>query len=334
MEWKTYYRDEFSSPEAGPFLERQFEAHSEDPLLDRLVDRGAILSFPHTSLFYGGDAHARVVSSLYRTQIDRVIALGVFHVWGLDESRDRYAEAMDPHGELGRRRAAFDALRGGFLAASESCDTPFGPVELTRPAGEEPLRRDVGSLLAAEYSLDTFVTLLRYYGVTRQAPLPELVAVYVGMTRNPVDGSFRAAAELATSLSKLRNGKTAVVATGDLTHYGTGYTPDDLLAGRPTDLKTLEPLLQGEVEAALELVVRDKDYAGAFPILDRRLNNDQRYLLPVISELLGPGATSKVLDFRLSDYATINRVAPPCFVASSLVAHVPDADFTRPPRNR
>jgi predicted class III extradiol MEMO1 family dioxygenase len=328
MEWKSYYRNEFSLPKARSHLDRLFQTHAEDPGLDALLSRSAILSFPHTSLFYGGEATVRVVSALCRAGIERVIALGVFHLWGLAATRDTYAQAMDPQGHPEARSAAFDALRGAFLPAQRRLDTPYGSVALSASETPPILRPDESGLLAEEYSLDTFAALLARCGQIRGTALPELLPIYVAMTRNPRDGSFDTARELADAVLPLRTDRTAIVATGDVTHHGTGYTPDEFLQGRPTGARGLEPLLRKEVGDAIRLVVRDKAYERAFPIFDQRLNNDQRYLLPVVSEILGPGADSQILDFRLSDYATINHVVPPCFVASSLVAHGPAAGFT------
>ncbi len=323
MEWKTYYRDEFSLPKAGPFLDRLFESHTADPALDARVKRGSILSFPHTSLFYGGDAQARVVCALYRLKVQRIIALGVFHVWGLPATRDLYRQAMDPRTDSSCRSEAFRALRGGFLPRDNRCETPFGPFALGSPGLTVPdlLRREDAGLLDQEYSLDTFLALLALYDIKHDVPAPEVVLVYIGMTRDPLDGSFDTARDLAALLDNLRDTGTAFVATGDVTHYGTGYTPDDLLRGRPSDPQQLRDLLEAEVREALGLVIHDRDHARAFPILDRQLNNDQRYLLPVISELLGPESHAQILDFQLSDYTAINHVPPPCFVTSSLVAH-------------
>ena len=143
------------------------------------------------------------------------------------------------------------------------------------------------------------------------------------MTRNPLSGSFEGAASLARALRQLVTRRTAVVATGDLVHYGRGYDVEERVRTMPTDVEALRAFFAREVEGTLRLALEDHDYEAAFARSEQVLRSDQRHLLPVLAELLGTGAESSVLEFELSDYAPILEVEPPCLVASALVALAP-----------
>jgi hypothetical protein len=56
------------------------------------------------------------------------------------------------------------------------------------------------------------------------------------MTRNPLSGSFEGAASLARALRQLVTRRTAVVATGDLVHYGRGYDVEERVRAMQTDV--------------------------------------------------------------------------------------------------
>ena len=143
------------------------------------------------------------------------------------------------------------------------------------------------------------------------------------MTRNPLSRSFEGAASLARALRRLLTPRTAVVATGDLVHYGRGYDVEERVRTMPTDVEALRAFFAREVEGTLRLALEDRDYEAAFARSEQVLRSDQRHLLPVLAELLGTGAGSSVLEFELSDYAPILKVEPPCLVASALVALAP-----------
>ncbi len=325
MKWKKYYRDEFKLPVAENVVSELFAASSQNHHLDGLIHSGAILSFPHTSLFYAGGAQAQVVSSLYRTGIKHVIALGVFHVWGQEPTKPLYQQAMDDDEDPECREQAFSGLKGAFFPCETCYASPYGtiPFALFPPEEYVALHRDANGLLAQEYSLDTFFTLIKAYSLAHAIPPLQITPLYVGMTRDPVQGTFAVASEIGDGLKRMHSQNTAIVATGDVVHYGTGYSREELMRRMPSTADKLQPLLRKELQEILDLVLKRKEYAQAFPKLDSFLNNDQRYLLPVLSELLGKNADYDILSFRLSDYASINAVRQPCFVASSLIAYRP-----------
>ena len=147
--------------------------------------------------------------------------------------------------------------------------------------------------------------------------------LYIGMTRNPVTDSFVVAERIGAAVRSIITTKTAIVATGDVIHYGSGYSLREVIAAMPRDVDDLERSLRDELEKTLDMVIIRREYQRAFPRLDKFLNNDQRYLLPVIAEILGKKADYNIISFGLSDYSSINGVDAPCVVASSLVAYGP-----------
>lgn len=325
MEWKPYYRHELELPEAQGYLKELFTETSKNKDLDDLVDRGVILSFPHTALRYAGPIQSQVVSSLYRVGVEHVIALGVLHAWGHKLSANLYQQAMDDREISNRRLEAFSSLAGAFTPVDSFQETPFGKVPLGPfPSKEmDRVRLDVEGMLAPEFSLDTFCALLRYYATFHKLDPLRVLPVYIGMTRDPITGSFDVASGIASSIRGISGANTAIVATGDLVHYGTAYSAKERMAGMPSTIEELEGVFTREVQYTLDVSLIDKNYEEAFQHSDRVLKNDQRYLLPVLAELLPKKASYRILSFQLSNYAPILKVAEPCVVASSLVAYIP-----------
>ena len=321
MEWKPYYRNEFNAPGTREYLEKVFSEAERDFSLDDLIAAGSVLSFPHTALHHVAKQHARVVVALYRTGVEQLIALGVLHLWGHAASSALYSQAMSPTQDEFSRRRAFSALAGAFTPSDPVMRTPFGEISLELAPTNEVVKRDDRGFLQEEFSLDTFFSLLQYYYMLHNRPLPRITTLYIGMTRDPITGSFAVAEKVAVAVRSMMGAKTTVVATGDVIHYGHGYSPQELINSMPGDVGELSRSLRDDLEEVLDLVISRREYQRAFPRLDAFLNNDQRYLLPVIAELNGKKSSYTILSFQLSDYSVINNVDPPCMVASSLVAY-------------
>lgn len=324
MEWKSYYRREMELPETKGYLEELFSQTSNSDVLIDLIAKDAILSFPHTSVHYAGAIQTQVVSALYRSGVDQVIALGVFHAWGLKPYATLYQKAMNKNETTTVRLAAFSKLAGAFSPIKPFQETPFGPVPLSLPLTEKTsiMRPDEG-VFRREFSLDTFLSLIRFYADLHKVDTLHIMPIYIGMTRNPLTGSFDLASRLAAVIQQTASANTAIVTTGDLVHYGTAYSSKERMARMPSITRELEVVFLKELQQTLDLALIEKNYADAFYRADTILNNDQRYLLPLIAELLKTNAGYKILSFRLSDYAPILDVDPPCVVASSLVAYIP-----------
>lgn len=326
MDWKTYYRNEMLEPATKAYLEGLFVASKEDENIDALVKRGAVLSFPHTAVRYIGPLQARVVSALYRSGIKRVIALGVLHTSTLPGPYDEhYRTALDDERPSSKRQEAYAALQGGFVPDCRMIKTAFGtiPCEEIDGALTKRVRIDRAGVLKNEFSLDSFFSLMSLYAHTHGMPPIIVSPLYVGMTRDPVSGSFAAADDLADILRSIRDPGTAIVTTGDLVHYGTAYTPAEKMLNKKEE--ELEPFFRGECERTLALAIIRKDLDGAFRGSNEILRSDQRYILPVIANYLGQNAELRILSFSLSDYSGILNVERPCIVASALVAYVPAA---------
>lgn len=321
MDWKEYYRDELVRPEGLSVIEGFFSGAEVDPEIDEAIAEQAILSFPHTALSYAGPLQARVIAGLYRARISEVIALGVLHTSVLPPP---YAEALDrlrdSSADPEARKAALPRLSGAFFPAGEKITTPFGDLPIASSGSHRLIQEDAG-ILGREFSLNTFFSLLSFYADRRGVdPLP-VVPLYIGITYDPVEDSFAIAAELARALRRLIGPKTGVVTTGDLVHYGTAYGDKARIPRMPKEKRALEGYFLGETEDVLALALSRRNLKEAFTRSLEVLKSDQRYILPVIAELFGPGANYEILHFELSDYAGILSVDPPCYVASSLITY-------------
>ena len=322
MDWKAYYRNEMTQLATKAYLEGLFDSLDEDREMDALVQRRAILSFPHTAARYIGPLQARVVSSLYRSGIKRVIALGVLHTSVLPAPYDElYRKALDNERSSSARLNAFASLQGAFVPACREIDTAFGRIPCVCIGDDQAkgVRIDRMGVLKNEFSLDSFFSIMSLYAQTHRMPPIIVSPLYVGMTRDPVTGSFNVADDLADLLRGVRDSDTAIVTTGDLVHYGTAYTPAERMLDKKEE--ELEPFFRGECERTLAISKQDLD--GAFRSSNEILRSDQRYILPVIAKYIGDDAGFKILSFSLSDYSGILNVECPCVVASALVAFIP-----------
>lgn len=291
-----------------------------DDGLSRDIAAGSVVSFPHTALRCAGPLQARVVVGLYRSGVDLVVALGVLH----SGSSAAYREALDESCAVEARRDALAAISGGHLLAVDRIETPFGdlPTPRSEADGRIPVRVDRDGVLADEFSLDAFFALMRRAAdVFGMAPLPVL-PVFVGPTRDPIDGSFDVARRLAAWVCDVRArfvGSTALVVTGDLVHYGSAYGDVDADATAASH-EQITSRFRRAVEQALAAALTDRDWALAHRLSSGVLRSDQREILAPISAVLGP-ARARLLHFELSDYAEILASPPPCLVASSLAVY-------------
>jgi hypothetical protein len=314
VDWKAYYQSEREGAAARDAV-RGWLLRDPDPAVALAVERGGILSFPHTALSYAGPLQAGVVRALFDGRIRRVLALGVLHSSGLEA----YRVALDEEAAPDRRAAAFRRIRGTFLPPGRSRETSYGTVPGWASGKEaELIRPDRAGLLGSEFSLDTFLALNAAAADALGRPAIPVLPVYIGMMRDPQTGSFAAAEAFAGWIRRHVDDETAVVATGDLVHYGTAYGRA-WLPGSPETPQSLRLALLPEVEETLRAGLVERDWEEAYRRSRSRIGNDQREILPVLSALLGTGATFSLLSFELSDYAAILDVAPPCVVASALV---------------
>lgn len=315
VDWKSYYRAEIGRPEGRAAI-LGFINRAGDPRIEEAIDRGAIVSFPHTALRYAGPLQALLVSALYRRRISRIISLGVLHGAG----REAFRTARDERSPLEERRAAFAEVAGGFAPRGDRFDTPFGRYPTWIPTDRDgPFRIDLSGILSSEFSLDTFVSILAVGAeVFGREPIP-IFPLFIGMTREPITGDFAVARRIAAWLRGLAGPGVAVVTTGDLVHYGTAYSaPGETVGGEGP---RLTEGFRAEVERMLEAgLIGGKD-EEAYRISTEILKSDQREILPVVAAYLEGRRGYDILHFALSDYAGILGVEPPCYVASALLTY-------------
>ena len=323
MDWKSYYSKELQSPAGQEFIRRCFERYPQgDRKIAQILESGGIISFPHTSIYYAGEPIARAVATLYQIGVERITALGVLHGGTLPERyRGLYDEFLEltSSGEADdeRARELFGAFKGAFIKAAP-IKTPFGEIPLYPTKGLiSDVIRENGGLLANEFSLNTLFSLLAFHAREGDLePIPVL-PLFIGLTRGP-GGSFATASQIAERLRETIDGKTALVATGDLVHYGTAYSSPREMGGQPTDPAELEAFFAERVRSALGRACSG-DYEAFYRASTEELKNDQRQIVPIICEYLGEGAGYELLQFELSDYSRVLEVEPPCVVASALV---------------
>ncbi|MBE0635957.1 hypothetical protein IH601_08175 [Candidatus Bipolaricaulota bacterium] len=315
MEWKACYDTELRSPGAREKIAHWLQAARQDDASTEPFGRRTVLSFPHTALDYSGFLQARVASWLYQMEFRRVIALGVVHGSLIPQARI----AADPQASSQDRDRAFLEVAGGFRALATRRDTPFGAVatEIAEMPADGVVRPEPQGMLQREFSLDTFCAIVRLAADVFEAePLP-IIPVYIGMTRHPITGSFDTAALLAQWLRTQWDDATAIVTTGDVVHYGEFYGSTN----EGADVGALTSRFRGRLDDLFVCAFIDRDYELAYQMSLRELKSDQRDILAVLMGLMGDAAVAEVVSFELSDYADILTAAPPCFVASALIAY-------------
>jgi hypothetical protein len=253
-----------------------------------------------------------------------VVALGVLHgaamaepQRGLHEAYASWLASGAPPDSLVEE--IFRELGGAFFARAPLV-TPWGEVTAAEPGAEDEWLRERPALLAREFSLDLFLGVLAAAVRAGAVPALPVLPIYVLLTRDP-RASFAVARHLAARLPAAEAGRTALVTTGDLVHFGHAYSAPEEMARRPSEEPALTAHFRAEVEAALTLGLGARDYEGFYRRSLAVLGNDQRNVLPVVAERLGPGAAHQLVSFALTDYSRIRGVDRPCVVASALVRY-------------
>ena len=315
MNWKTYYEAELRQEGCRERIAEWLRLAHQRELSDSSDSRRTILSIPHTAIDYSGPLQARVIARLAHQGVRRVIALGVLHGSMVPE----YRLASDGDAPLDDRLAAIDCVSGAFYPTAKLLNTPFGSLDVASMPTEtsREIRLDSTDLLRREFSLDTFHSMLRLaVDVFQIAPIPVL-PLYVGMTRHPVTGSFDVAASLAAWLQDQWDAGTAIVTTGDVVHYGAFYGSQD--HGSATE--SLTTLFRERLDELFDAAFVRRDFESAYQMSLQVLKSDQREILPILAHLLEGTACASVEAFELSDYAAVLDSAPPCLVASALIAY-------------
>ena len=342
MDWRAFYRSERETPEAADKIDRWIGNASRKPdaaLVDR-IRRGAIVSFPHTTLETAGPLDARIIAALHAAGIRRIVCLGVLHSGCLAEgAQSAFRIALDPASDQAERRRALADIGGAFLPSSpasgpgnEEKQSPEHSAICDRSVVDSAVvRADQQGICRHEFSLDTFLTILSRYSERFPQFLPDVVPVYVGVTQCAERSFYASATSVADRLSKWITQDTALVATGDLIHYGPFYgvtvpgaSGTDSIGAFHRLRTRLETLLARVLDAGQ---LDDESFEAA-----RALGNDQRFIRPIVSALLGPHASAQIESFDMVDYSHILSAPAPCFVAAALAAYQPapkDVDTNR-----
>lgn len=306
IDWKRHYRDEIDSGWGRDAVSGALARHAGgDAALADVLRAGGIVSFPHTTLRDSADPLARLAASIVAERFDRVVALGVLHLRCLAEPDRALASELSSGGP--RAPEAFARFGGAFAEEGDVAGLAFDP-----------------SLVAREFSLDLFRAVLGACAHARDVAPPPVTCIYVGATRDPA-GAFTAAKAVARAVRPLLVPGVACVATGDLVHFGNGYSTADFIAALPRDVPSLERHFEARVRAMFDAALTQGDLAAGYDASVRELRSDQRNVLPVLALLLGEGARADVLSFRLTDYGPVLGEPPPCLVATALVALSPAA---------
>ena len=321
MDWKRFYAAELADPRGRAAMTAALARHrGGDARLSAALRAGAIVSFPHVTIRDSADSIASVVEAILALRAKRVVALGVLHASVLPaEFNDEFATLRD---DTARGHETFARRRGAFVDTS-AVVTASGRIDETILASADPLLHDEPAVLRHEFSLDLFLAFLAAGARAHDVAAPEVIRLYVSTVRDP-SGGFATARSLAGSIARLLDDDAVCVATGDVAHLGHGYGADDETARLPAQESELKTLLAASLREMHDAALGRHDFATAWNI-GTRLRSDQRQILPVIAELLGPGASCDALALRLSDYADINGQPRPCFVAAALNLFSPRA---------
>lgn len=181
-----------------------------------------------------------------------------------------------------------------------------------------------------EFSLDGFEHIARIYAEVNGTEPLEIEKVYPPPSKEDGKSYALSLKEAGVALRSKIDGKTAVVMTGDVVHYGYGYLRGNERAYElaPTEKeiaaeKNHEKTINAWIDEGLDLVYRKKDYDAFLNEHKPKALNDQGAIALMASELLGDGLEYRTFYRKLSDYSgvlnenlKVHTVKKPTVVAS------------------
>jgi hypothetical protein len=169
-----------------------------------------------------------------------------------------------------------------------------------------------------EFSLDGFRFILHRTGEILGMEVPDTVEYFLPPSRVDPERPVRIIEDLSgfvdASIPSL-DPQTAIVLTGDLSHYGPFYGTEKM-EGSP------ERSILSWIERGLELVFLEKDYRQYLEH-SFTVKNDQWAPAIAASMLLPDNLSFEMISCELTDYSFILGTDPPCLVASVFYKVIP-----------
>lgn len=169
----------------------------------------------------------------------------------------------------------------------------------------------IGDEIPLEFSLDGFrfvMDLARDLFSTDEIPVREAFFFRDEVPLSDTEGIVNYIVGKGKRTEPQPDDETAIVMTGDLSHYGHAYGMEDTVP-------EYESLMKKNVERSLELLYRKKDPI-AFMEHARASHNDQAYPALALSGMLKGDLEYRIFDFGISDYSNVLEKPEPSVVAS------------------
>jgi len=170
-----------------------------------------------------------------------------------------------------------------------------------------------------EFSLDTFRYIFKETSNIVGARPPELEEIFLpmrpkgeGVILDRLRDQVNDVKEIKDRLDK----DTAIVITGDLSHYGAPYGTKDII-DEPSQM------IKDQIMKCFDLIYRQRDLEGYYD-LSLKCGNDQWAVATAASSLFEGELETKVFSLDLSDYSEVFQVPPPCYVASVFYGMLPE----------
>lgn len=161
-----------------------------------------------------------------------------------------------------------------------------------------------------EFSLDNFVYFAEEYArINKLQPL-DIIKVFPPDYRDfSSEDYLKRLLEEGEELRFVANSEMAFVMTGDLAHYGYGYSTQNPLHA------VYEEVIEQSIVHGLNLLYHERDY-GRFIEESLRVKNDQISTAIMASSFLGGDLDFKVFSLNFSDYSALLKAEKPTVVAS------------------
>ena len=164
-----------------------------------------------------------------------------------------------------------------------------------------------------EFSLDGFEEISRLYSKINKLPKIKIKRIYhrkmiQNRSKENIEKYIEHLKEDSKKIKKQMDKKTVLITTGDLSHYGVGYS-------EKKPIKNHVQILQRKIRENLKLVYIKKDYKKFFDN-SLKIKGDKISPAIILSQILGFGLKIKIFSFEMTDYSKILKSKKPTEVAS------------------